>query len=53
VNREGSDRFRCPGCGKAVAWRIHGPTWRPTYRTAPCEEGPPNLLLSLGWPVSN
>ena len=31
VNREGNDRFRCPGCGKAVAWRIHGPTWRPTY----------------------
>jgi hypothetical protein len=24
VDREGSDRFRCPGCGKAVAWRIHG-----------------------------
>jgi hypothetical protein len=31
VNREGSDRFKCPGCGKAVAWRIHGPAWRPTY----------------------
>jgi hypothetical protein len=30
VNREGNDRFKCPGCGKAVAWRIHGPTWRPT-----------------------
>jgi hypothetical protein len=30
VNRKGNDRFRCPGCGKAVAWRIHGPTWRPT-----------------------
>jgi hypothetical protein len=32
VNREGNDRFECPACGKAVAWRIHGPTWRPTYR---------------------
>jgi hypothetical protein len=31
VSREGSDRFKCPGCGKAVAWRIHGPAWRPTY----------------------
>jgi hypothetical protein len=31
VNHEGNDRFRCPGCGRAVAWRIHGPTWRPTY----------------------
>ena len=31
VNREGSDRFKCPGCGKAVAWRIHGPAWRPNY----------------------
>jgi hypothetical protein len=29
VNRSSNDRFRCPGCGKAVAWRIHGPTWRP------------------------
>jgi hypothetical protein len=29
VNREGNDRFKCPGCGKAVAWHIHGPTWRP------------------------
>jgi hypothetical protein len=34
VNREGEDRFKCPGCGKAVAWRIHGPTWRPTYGAA-------------------
>ena len=32
VNREGSDRFKCPACGKAVARRIHGPAWRPTYR---------------------
>ena len=31
VNREGSDRFKCPGCGKAVAWRIHSLAWRPTY----------------------
>jgi len=31
VNREGNDRFKCPGCGKAVAWRIHRPPWRPTY----------------------
>ena len=29
VNRSSNDRFRCPGCGKAVAWRIHGPSWRP------------------------
>jgi hypothetical protein len=29
VNHKGNDRFKCPGCGKAVAWRIHGPTWRP------------------------
>ena len=28
VNRKGNDRFKCPGCRKAVAWRIHGPTWR-------------------------
>ena len=33
VNREGSDRFRCPGCGKAVAWRIHEPSWRPGMAT--------------------
>jgi hypothetical protein len=31
VNREGNDRFKYPGCGKAVAWRIHGPVWRPSY----------------------
>ena len=30
VDREGSARFKCPGCGRAVAWRIHGPTWRPS-----------------------
>ena len=30
VNRKGNDRFRCPGCGRAVAWRIHGPSWRPS-----------------------
>jgi hypothetical protein len=29
VNHKGNDRFKCPGCGKAVAWRIHGPAWRP------------------------
>ena len=34
VNREGNDRFKCPGCGKAVAWRIHGPAWRPYSRVA-------------------
>jgi hypothetical protein len=27
VYRQGNDRFKCPGCGKA--WRTHGPTWRP------------------------
>jgi hypothetical protein len=31
VKRKAGDRFRCPGCGKAVAWAIHGPTWRPVY----------------------
>jgi len=31
VNHKGSDRFKCPGCGQAVAWRIHGLAWRPTY----------------------
>ena len=31
VNHKGSDRFKCPGCGKAVAWRIHGLAWWPTY----------------------
>jgi hypothetical protein len=30
LNRKSNDRFRCPGCGKAVAWRIHGPSWRPS-----------------------
>jgi hypothetical protein len=30
VNRERDDRFKCPGCHGAVAWRIHGPTWRPS-----------------------
>jgi hypothetical protein len=29
VNREGNDHVRCPGCGKAVARRIHGPARRP------------------------
>jgi hypothetical protein len=31
VNHKGNDRFKCPGCGKAVPWRIPGPAWRPTY----------------------
>jgi hypothetical protein len=22
-------RYRCPGCGCAVQWHIHGPAWRP------------------------
>jgi endogenous inhibitor of DNA gyrase (YacG/DUF329 family) len=22
-------RYACPGCGRAVAWHIHGPAWRP------------------------
>ena len=29
VDRQSNDRFRCQGCGKAVAWRIHEPSWRP------------------------
>ena len=33
VKRNGNDRFRCPACGKAVAWRIHGPNWRPDMAT--------------------
>jgi hypothetical protein len=28
VSREGNARFKWPGCAKAVAWRIHGPTSR-------------------------
>ena len=31
VDHKSNDRFKCPGCGKAVAWRIHGPAWRPAY----------------------
>jgi hypothetical protein len=31
VNHKGNDRFKCAGCGRAVAWRIHGPAWRPSY----------------------
>ena len=31
LNRKSNDRFRCPACGKAVAWAVHGPTWRPGY----------------------
>jgi hypothetical protein len=31
VIRERDDRFKCPGCHGPVAWRIHGPAWRPTY----------------------
>jgi hypothetical protein len=31
VNHKSNDRFKCPGCSRAVAWRIHGPSWRPTY----------------------
>ena len=30
VKREGNDRFKCPGYGRAVACWIHGPTWRPS-----------------------
>ena len=31
VKRKAGDRFRCPACRKAVAWAVHGPTWRPGY----------------------
>ena len=31
IKRKSNDRFKCPGCEKAVAWRIHGPTWRPSF----------------------
>jgi hypothetical protein len=24
-----SQRYRCPGCRRAVDWHIHGPAWRP------------------------
>ena len=37
VNRERNDRFRCPGCRRPLSWRLHGPTWRPSYAT-PREE---------------
>jgi hypothetical protein len=30
-HRNRGDRFKCPGCHRPVTWRIHGPTWRPTY----------------------
>jgi hypothetical protein len=33
------DRFKCPGCHRAVAWRIHGPAWRPTYGEAATSTG--------------
>jgi hypothetical protein len=29
VDWRAGDRFRCPGCRRAVGWHIHGPTWRP------------------------
>jgi hypothetical protein len=32
VDWRAGDRFRCPGCRGAVAWHIHGPTWRPSER---------------------
>jgi hypothetical protein len=31
LKRKAGERFRCPRCGKAVTWTIHGPTWRPGY----------------------
>ena len=31
AKRASGDRFKCPGCRRPVAWRIHGPTWRPSY----------------------
>jgi predicted RNA-binding Zn-ribbon protein involved in translation (DUF1610 family) len=40
VNHKGNSRFKCPGCGKAVAWRIHEPTWRPTTLTPSRDETP-------------
>ena len=40
VNHKGNDRFKCPECGKAVAWRIHGPAWRPTYSRASIQASP-------------
>ena len=39
LNRERDDRFKCPGCSRAVAWRIHGPSWRPTYGAAATSTG--------------
>jgi hypothetical protein len=42
----------CSSSGGRSEWHIHGPAWRPTYRTTdgqPCDDGPPNLLSSLGW----
>jgi len=46
VNHKGKDRFKCTGCGKAVAWRIHGPAWRPTYSS-------PQALDDLGRALSH
>ena len=41
VNHKGNDRFKCPGCRKAVAWRIHGPAWRPLGNSiVPLDRGP-------------
>jgi hypothetical protein len=31
AKRASGDRFKCPGCQAPMAWRIHGPTWRPSY----------------------
>ena len=28
-NWPAGDGFRCPGCGGAVRWHVHGRTWRP------------------------
>ncbi len=37
---ERDDRFECPGCHGPVAWRIHGPAWRPTYDARRSHSGP-------------
>jgi hypothetical protein len=33
ANLQPGDRFRCPACRGPVSWHIHGPAWRPTYRS--------------------
>ena len=42
-NWPAGDRFRCPGCGGAVRWHVHGRTWRPFGRQ-PSSSRPSHLM---------